>query len=78
MSRSKRKTPITGNTTSESEKQAKRAYNRRYRHVCKLVIANDTEHSLIPSLREHSNPWGMDKDGKSRFDPGRYPELMRK
>lgn len=28
--------------------------------------------------RATSDPWSMAKDGKSRFAPERYPELMRK
>ncbi len=32
----------------------------------------------MPLLREHSDPRGMDKDGKLRFDPVKHPKLMRK
>jgi hypothetical protein len=78
MSRSRRNTPITGISTSVSEKDDKRVYNRRFRHVCKQLLADDPETAPFPILRDYSNPWSMDKDGKTRFDPDKYPKLMRK
>jgi hypothetical protein len=78
MSRSRRKTSVIGITRAESEKQDKREYNRRYRHTCKQFLNTDPEAAPIPILREHSNIWSMDKDGKTRFDPTKDPELMRK
>ena len=76
MSRSKRKTSIAG-TCAGSEKQDKRDYNRRYRHVCKQLLHIDQEQEL-PDLKKYSNPWGMSKDGKKWFDATKYPERMRK
>ena len=78
MSRSRRKSPVTGITTSESEKDDKRIYNRRYRRASKQLFENDPVRDPMPKLREFSDPWLMDKDGKARFDPSEYPELMRK
>lgn len=78
MSRSRRKTPVDGMTTARSEKQDKRLYNRRYRRVTKQMVHVEPERELLPHLREYSDPWGMDKDGKHRFDPLKYPERMRK
>lgn len=78
MSRSKRRTPVCGVTTARSEKQDKRLYNRRYRRVCKQAIHSDPGRELLPRLREYSNPWVMDKDGKARFDPEDRPDLLRK
>lgn len=77
MSRSRRKTSIAGHTTSDSEKEDKRIYNRRFRRVCKQFLHIDSEKEL-PHLKEYSNPWGMDKDGKSWFDAKKYPKRMRK
>ncbi|HEX8737995.1 MAG TPA: hypothetical protein VF721_21865 [Pyrinomonadaceae bacterium] len=77
MSRSRRKTSIAGNTNSCSEKEDKRIYNRRFRHVCKQFLHIDFEKEL-PDLKEYSNPWGMNKDGKRWFDAKKYPESMRK
>lgn len=78
MSRSRRKTPKSGITTAESEKNDKRIYNRRYRHATKQLLDADPKIESVPPLRAFSNPWSMDKDGKKRFDPAAYPELMRK
>lgn len=77
MSRSRRKTPIRGITSSESEKDDKRIYNRRFRRAQKQVLTVNIEAEL-PVLREYSNPWSMDKDGKARFDSTKFPKLMRK
>ena len=77
MSRSRKKTSIGGITTSESEKQDKRIYNRRFRHVCKQSLHIDYEKEL-PDLKEYSNPWCMGKDGKKWFDAMKYPKRMRK
>lgn len=78
MSRSRRKTPVIGNTSAESEKEDKQMYNRRFRHAFKqfLIIADDSKPE--PSLRELSNPWSMDKDRKNRFDPSEFPYLLWK
>ncbi len=78
MSRSRKKTPVHGMTTARSEKKDKRLYNRRFRHVSKQALHVNPECEVLPHLREYSNPWSMDKDGKVRFDPKKHPELMRK
>lgn len=78
MSRSKKKTPVGGITGACSEKQDKRLYNRRYRRVCKQVLHVNPKSELLPHLREYSNLWCMDKDGKNWFDPEEYPKRMRK
>tara|TARA_Y100000034_G_scaffold137014_1_gene218435 strand:- start:4788 stop:5030 length:243 start_codon:yes stop_codon:yes gene_type:complete len=67
MSRSRKKTKVFGITTADSEKQAKRRANRRFRRICKLYlqdIMDDDEDSAFPELEEVSNVWSMDKDGK--------------
>ena len=33
---------------------------------------------VFPILREYSNVWAMDKDGKEWFDARLFPEEMRK
>jgi hypothetical protein len=78
MSRSRRKTPVSGITTAESEKSDKRIYNRRYRHAAKQLLSIDPKLEPVPPLRAFSDPWLMDKDGKHRFDPKSHPKLMRK
>jgi len=62
MSRSKRKTKIRGITTAQSEKENKQEANRKFRRIVKQkVFLGKTE---LPRLRETSNVWGFDKDGK--------------
>ena len=78
MSRSKRKTPITGITTATSEKQDKRIANRQLRRCVKQLLDVDPETEVLPLEREVSNVWSMDKDGKIRFDPACHPDLMLK
>lgn len=57
MSRSRRKTPVFGFTTATSEKQDKRLANRRLRRVVH-------QGKLYVRLRDVSNVWSFDKDGK--------------
>jgi hypothetical protein len=45
----------------------------RTRHA----IHHDPE-GLMPTEREISDPWNMDKDGKQWIDPEKWPEAMRK
>ena len=79
MARSRRRTPIISMTTSASEKQDKRWANRNHRAALRraLKCAADPDATVLPTLRDVSDPWGMAKDGRSWF--GRhFPELMRK
>jgi hypothetical protein len=78
MSRSRRRTPVIGITTAESEKDEKREYNRRYRRASRQALAASSEPDVLPHLREYSDPWAMSKDGKLRFDPEQHAKLMRK
>ena len=78
MSRSRRKKPCTGITTSESEKQDKRFANRKYRRAVKIRLTAEVENGVLPEMRELTNLWAMDKDGKKWFDPQKFPKLMRK
>ena len=78
MARSKRKTSIRGITTAESEKKDKQFAHRKYRRTTKVVLQQVPDAEIFPHVRELSNPWGMGKDGKVRFDPKKYPKDMRK
>jgi hypothetical protein len=62
MSRSRKKTPIHGITTARSEKQDKRHANRALRARARSSMAHGDE--VAPALREVSDVWCMDKDGK--------------
>lgn len=62
MSRSRRKSPITGVTTAVTEKGNKRDANRKLRRLNRAKIhKNDFD---LFQLREISNVWAFDKDGK--------------
>lgn len=77
MSRSKRKTPITGITTAESEKQDKRRCNRILRRVARVMLRVEGEAYIDPTKHDALDLWSMSKDGKHYWGD-RYPELMRK
>jgi len=89
MSRSKRKTSISGVANSVSEKQFKRHTNHVFRATQRellktALVDEDVEAKLPKKPRDSTNPWSGDKDGKSYFgrlkkkDPKYYEKLMRK
>jgi hypothetical protein len=78
MSRSRRKRPFRGFSSSDTEKDDKRMANRKFRRKVKQRLTPDVQPETLPHLREVSNPWCMDKDGKRRFDPAEEPGFMRK
>ena len=65
MSRSRKKTPISGWATAETEKTDKRLANRRLRASVRNLI-NRQEYDLLRthSVEEVSNAYTFDKDGK--------------
>ncbi|MBM7069705.1 hypothetical protein [Actibacterium sp. 188UL27-1] len=75
MSRSRRKTPITGITKAESDKRFKEAEHKRERRRLK---AADLTEETPPDPKAFGNPWASDKDGKHRIDPDKFPDFMRK
>lgn len=75
MSRSEKKTKIRGTTTAKSEKENKQKANREYRRVVKQKIkSNESE---LPEIRETSNVWSFDKDGK-KYDSEMTNKDLRK
>ena len=79
MSRSRRNTPIRGITTAESEKKDKQIANRKLRRIIRSKLQfRSVEEPTLSDLRELSNVWSMDKDGKSYFDPKKFQKEMRK
>ena len=80
MSRSTKKHPFNGITTTKSEKQDKRIANKRLRLKAKQQIKNmvDPDADVFPVINEVSDVWVFGKDGKFRFDPDEYKKLMRK
>lgn len=80
MSRSFVRTPITGMTTADSEKQDKRLANRRLRRSTRQLLRDigpDTDTVVVPTLRDVSNVYAFDKDGKQWLDEPE-PEDFRK
>lgn len=75
MSRSKRKSPITGITTASSERFDKSKWHRRFRRAENQRIESSPE-SEPHHIRQFADPWSMAKDGK-RYWRDR-PDLMRK
>jgi hypothetical protein len=63
MSRSKKKTPKAGITTAETEKENKRGANRKFRRISKIVLKKNKDEPT-KKIREVSNVWAFDKDGK--------------
>lgn len=78
MSRSRRKTPITGISTAESEKAEKAANHRRERRRVRQVLGADPAADVLPHTRELSNPWVMSKDGKVYRADWKDPADFRK
>jgi len=74
MSRSRRKTPVVGVTTADSDKLFKQAEHRRERRAVKALVNAGEE---PPAAKTFGDPWDGQKDGKVRLrDPD--PKLMRK
>jgi hypothetical protein len=68
MSRSRRKTPITGHTTCRSERQDKKIWHQRWRtreHAALAGMSPEAWDAYLPLLvNEISNVWSMGKDGR--------------
>ena len=76
MSRSRKKTPITGISSATTEKAEKQANHRRERRRVRQVLGVEPEADVLPHTRELSDPWVMPKDGKvyrgAWKDPGDF------
>lgn len=75
MSRSRRKTPISGMSMKDSDKPFKAAEHRRARRKLKSLDLTEDE---PPAERTYGNPWASPKDGKQWIDPKRWPKVFRK
>jgi hypothetical protein len=65
MSRSRKKKPITGITTAETEKDWKQQEHQRERANVRTALANfDEDGDVLPAPLEFGNPWVGPKDGK--------------
>jgi hypothetical protein len=78
VSRSRRKTPIFGITTSETDHPWKQHAARKARRRVKQHLKATFDGDKFAGKRwDFVNPWSSDKDGKRWFGFG-WPELMRK
>ena len=68
MSRSRRKTPRTGNTTAASEKDDKRRANRAFRKRIRDILQINDDPDVLPALQEIASNWQFAKDGKQWLD----------
>ena len=84
MSRSRKRTPISGITSAKSEKWDKRACNKVIRLRAKKLLRRDNDEYLDPLPNECRNAWSMAKDGKHYWNPKKfvqflwYEKMMRK
>lgn len=70
MTRSRKKIPIVGMTTAESDKPYKERENRRQRRVVKVAIRVGDD---PPPEKKFADPWRSEKDGKQYWpDPKAY------
>ena len=68
MSRSRKRTPICGNTMADSEKKDKQLANRTYRSRVRTAIRSNWGREDIDDIADSVLPvdgeWEFDKDGK--------------
>lgn len=76
MSRSYKKNPCGGITTSMSDKPGKKIDHRRYRHYYKEMIRHENYDDIEPPEYKE-NPWNWPKDGKQWWHE-KNNEWMRK
>jgi len=79
MSRSHKKHPVCGISTSDSEKLDKKIWHSRFRTTSKqnLRTCNDYENLIDVHFREMSNVWAMAKDGRQWLNTSRKPYLKK-
>ncbi len=78
MSRSRRKTPIMGITTAESDGAWKAKAARVLRHRVKQTLVSTLDGDRFAGKRwDLVNPWDAPKDGKHWYNAA-DPRLMRK
>jgi hypothetical protein len=74
MTRSRKKVPITGITTADSDKAFKKREHRRERSAVRDALATG---SKPPHPNGFGDPWDGDKDGK-RYVTGDQATVLRK
>jgi len=73
MSRSRRKTPVFGNASAQSEREGKKIWHSRMRAKSRTALSSATDlETVLPVLEnEAGNVWSMEKDGKNYVYPSR-------
>lgn len=78
MSRSRRKTPITGIACARTDHPWKKKASRKLRRAVRQLLKTTLDGDGFAGKRwDLVDPWTSDKDGKFWFGPDR-PELLRK
>ncbi len=65
MSRSRRKTPITGITTARSDQPFKACEHRRERSAVRKALHWTADDTAVPHTKAFGDPWAAPKDGKA-------------
>ena len=74
MTRSRKKVPITGMTTADSDKTFKKREHRRERSAVRDALAVGSE---PPHPKGFGDPWDGDKDGKKYVTDDREAVLRK-
>lgn len=78
MSRSYRKNPILGMTTSSVQKQFKQSEHRAERRIVKICLTVEA-YEQIPHPKEYGNEWSSPRDSKQYMtSPEALHKYMRK
>lgn len=76
MSRSRKKKPITGITTAETEKKFKQQEHQRERSAVRDALNSGKE--ILPHPKEYGDPWDGPKDGKRDWESTWFEEKARR
>ena len=78
MAHSRKKTPIVGIASADSEKADKQSAHRRERRKVRERLHTEPDRDLLPHRRELSDPWSMAKDGKRYVGAHASKKVLRK
>lgn len=80
MTRSLRKTPVFGNTYAKSEKIGKKIWHGRFRAKERTALAStkDLAEHMPTTVRDASNVWSLEKDGRWYGRPARLDAITKR